>query len=66
MRICEIYHQKEVIMKESITQDKCPHKSELVGLSAGEDTVQAICPDCNRWWIVKLNKNTTTWRYSRL
>ena len=34
----------------------CLHESELMGLPAGENVIQALCPDCGMSWSVKIER----------
>lgn len=33
----------------------CFHESKLLGLPFDQNTIQAICPDCGKSWMVGLN-----------
>ena len=34
----------------------CLHETHLLGLPAGKDKVQAICPQCGMSWLVELEE----------
>ena len=35
----------------------CFHKTDLIGLPAGKDKIQAICPECGMSWYVMISEN---------
>ena len=34
----------------------CFHETELLGLPAGKNKIQAICPDCGQSWLIEVEE----------
>ena len=41
---------------EDYNHHNCLHEATLIGLPAGKNKIQAICPDCGMSWMVAMEK----------
>jgi len=52
---CGETHKGEYALYE-FAHHECLHETDLMGLPAGKNKIQAICPNCGMSWLVKLQR----------